>query len=89
MQEKNSADAQPLVANGAHSVSVIGPTSVTKDLYTKATFPGRLLMLGCGSIGQCVIPMLLRHTDMTAERMKIIASNDLGKGVTDEYAIEL
>jgi homospermidine synthase len=62
---------------------------VAKELYTKAVFPGRLVMLGCGTIGQCVVPMLLRHTDMTPERMRIVASNDGGKGVAEQYGIEL
>lgn len=58
-----------------------------KDLYTKTKFPGKLLMLGCGSIGQCIIPMLLRHTDITPERMQIIAADEAGKSTADQYGI--
>ena len=59
-----------------------------KDLYTKAVFPGRLLMLGCGSIGKAVLPMLLRHTDITPERMRILTSNESGKHTAADAGIE-
>lgn len=60
----------------------------TKELYTKAVFPGRLLMLGCGSIGQAILPMLMRHTDIAPERMRIIASEDRGRMVADQFGVE-
>jgi len=59
-----------------------------KDLYTKIRFPGKLIMLGCGSIGQCVLPMLLRHTDIMPERMKIVTADESGKHVAAQYGIE-
>ena len=62
-------------------------TNGAKELYTKATFPGRLIMLGCGSIGQGIIPMLLRHTDITPERMKIVTAEDTGKAVAGQFGI--
>ena len=61
---------------------------VTKDLYTKAKFPGRLVVLGGGSISQGIIPMLLRHTDITPDRMKIVTASEVGKSVADFYGIE-
>ncbi len=66
----------------------ISVETIVKDLYTKAAFPGRLVMLGCGTIGQCVVPMLLRHTDIIPERMKIVAHNDAGKAYAQQYGIE-
>lgn len=62
--------------------------AIQKELYTKAAFSGQLVMLGCGTIGQCILPMLLRHTDITPERMRIITANDLGKHVAAGYGIE-
>ena len=35
-------------------------------------FDGRLLILGFGSIGQGVLPLILRHVDMPAERIMIV-----------------
>lgn len=58
-----------------------------KELFTKATFPGRLVMLGCGTIGQGVIPLLLKHTDITPERMQIITADELGKSVAEKYGV--
>ncbi len=78
MEEKNG-DLQGGGANGTNSN--------TKDLYTKAVFPGRLLMLGCGSIGQGVLPMLLKHTDITPERIKIVAADEGGKAVAAENGV--
>lgn len=89
MEEKNQTILPVATStNGTNSISANGTTSVTKELYTKAVFPGRLVMLGCGSIGQGVLPMLLRHTDIMPERVKIIAADELGKGVAIEYGVE-
>jgi len=63
-------------------------TNGAKELYTKATFPGRLIMLGCGSIGQGIIPMLLRHTDITPGRMKVVTADETGRSIANQYGIE-
>lgn len=55
--------------------------------FTDVPFPGRLLMLGCGSIGQCVLPMLLRHTDMTPDRMRILTADETGRAAAAELGI--
>ncbi|NWG86838.1 MAG: homospermidine synthase [Hydrogenophilaceae bacterium] len=39
---------------------------------TYAAFPGRIVMVGFGSIGQGVLPLLLRHLGVTPERITII-----------------
>lgn len=56
--------------------------------FTAAAFPGRLLMIGCGSIGQCIVPMLLRHTGITPERMRILTADEIGKRVAEAHGIE-
>jgi len=73
-------------SNATTPASAVEP--IIKDLYTKAVFPGRLLMLGCGSIGKAVLPMLLRHTDITPERIRIITSDDSGKHTAADAGIE-
>jgi len=60
----------------------------TKELYTRATFPGRLLMLGCGTIGQGILPMLLKHTDITSQKMRIVTADDCGKVAAEGLGIE-
>ena len=40
-------------------------------------FDGRLLMLGCGSVGRCVLPLLLRHIDMPTNRITVMDFEDV------------
>lgn len=61
---------------------------VEKDLYTQAGFPGRLTILGCGTIVHAILPMLLKHTDITPERIHIVTGNDMGRALADSYGIE-
>ena len=58
------------------------------DIATKhARFTGRLLMLGCGSIGQGVLPLLLRHIDMPRENISILTSDTRGSAVAAAFGI--
>jgi homospermidine synthase len=50
-------------------------------------FTGRLLMLGCGSIGQGVLPLLLRHIDMPKENISILTADSRGSAVAAEFGI--
>ena len=50
-------------------------------------FPGRLVIVGFGSIGQGVLPLLLRHLDIAAERITIITAEPRGHDVAAEYGI--
>ena len=52
-----------------------------------ATFTGRLVMLGFGSIGQGVLPLILRHIRMPKERIHIIAADARGEAVAAEHGI--
>jgi homospermidine synthase len=50
-------------------------------------FPGRLVMVGFGSIGQGVLPLILRHVGMTADRITIVTADDGGSGEAAEYGV--
>jgi homospermidine synthase len=50
-------------------------------------FGGRLVMLGCGSIGQGVLPLILRHIDMPADRIRIISGDSRGQDVAASYGV--
>ncbi len=52
-----------------------------------ATFAGRLLVLGFGSIGQGVLPLILRHIGMPRERIGIIGGDDRGAAVAAELGV--
>ena len=38
-----------------------------------ASFAGRLVIIGFGSIGQGVLPLILRHIDIPVDRIRIVS----------------
>src|SRR5438067_5039929 len=50
-------------------------------------FPGRLVIVGFGSIGQGVLQLLLRHMEIAADRITIITAEPRGHDVAAEYGI--
>jgi homospermidine synthase len=52
-----------------------------------AAFAGRLVMVGFGSIGQGVLPLILRHIDMPRESITIVTAEERGADVAAEYGI--
>jgi homospermidine synthase len=45
---------------------------------TKQTpFDGRILMLGCGSVGQCALPLVRRHIAVPADRITVMDFEDV------------
>jgi homospermidine synthase len=50
---------------------------------TSAPFKGRLLLLGCGSVGQCTLPLILRHIDMPANRITVVDFEDVRGKIGD------
>ncbi|WP_370156011.1 homospermidine synthase [Ferrovibrio sp.] len=52
------------------------------------SFSGRLVMVGFGSIGQGVLPLILRHIDMPADRIVIVTAEERGHDVASEYGIK-
>lgn len=53
----------------------------------KFPFAGNILVIGCGSIGQGVLPLLLRHFDVTPDRITIVTADSRGENVAKEYGI--
>src|SRR5258708_5440029 len=49
-------------------------------------FPGRILLIGFGSIGQGVLP--LRHISITPERITIVSAEDKGSAEAAKYGIK-
>ncbi len=55
---------------------------------TKHTaFSGRLVIVGFGSIGQGVLPLLLRHIDLRPDQITIITAELRGHEVAAEYGV--
>lgn len=53
-----------------------------------AAFAGRLVMLGFGSIGQGVLPLILKHIDMPKDRIEIVTSDARGEAIAAEYGVK-
>ena len=61
-----------------------------ETLQHHVRFDGKLLILGCGSVAQCTIPLLLRHIEMPTGRVTVMDMRDnrgliassLGRGVS-------
>jgi homospermidine synthase len=51
-------------------------------------FPGRLIFVGFGSIGQGVLPLILRHVGIQADQITVVAADDAGAGVAAEYGVK-
>jgi homospermidine synthase len=52
-----------------------------------AAFPGRLVIVGFGSIGQGVLPLLLRHLEIETGRIEIITAEPAGHRIAQEYGV--
>ena len=48
-------------------------------------FAGRLVIVGFGSIGQGVLPLILRHIDLDPKKITIITAEERGHDVAREY----
>lgn len=52
-------------------------------------FPGRVVFVGFGSIGQGVLPLILRHVGITPDRITIVTADDAGRDEAAEYGIKV
>jgi homospermidine synthase len=52
------------------------------------TFKGRVIMIGCGSIGQAVLPVIGRHIEGIHGRMTVLSLNESGRGITERCGAE-
>jgi homospermidine synthase len=50
-------------------------------------FAGRVVMVGFGSIGQGVLPLILRHIDVKPENVVIVTAEERGREVAAEYGV--
>src|SRR5271170_2655267 len=51
-------------------------------------FPGRILFIGFGSIGQGVLPLVLRHIGIAPERITIVTAEDKGSEEAAKYGVQ-
>ncbi len=51
-------------------------------------FPGRIVFVGFGSIGQGVLPLILRHIRIPPERITIVTAEDRGAEEAQRYGVK-
>src|ERR1700741_985977 len=51
-------------------------------------FPGRILFIGFGSIGQGVLPLILRHIGIAPDRITIVTAEDKGSEEAARFGIK-
>ncbi len=52
-------------------------------------FPGRVIFIGFGSIGQGTLPLVLRHIGIPSSRITIVTADDMGQAEAEKYGIKL
>jgi homospermidine synthase len=60
---------------------------MTHKVHTE--FPGRILFVGFGSIGQGVLPLVLRHIGTSPERISIVTADDAGAAEAAKFGIKV
>ncbi|MCW5592657.1 MAG: saccharopine dehydrogenase NADP-binding domain-containing protein, partial [Burkholderiales bacterium] len=50
-------------------------------------FPGRILIVGFGCIGRAVLPLLLRHTGLGPDRIRIVTDKSTHRDIAEEYRV--
>ncbi len=51
-------------------------------------FPGRIVLVGFGSIGQGVLPLILRHIGTTPDRITIVTADDAGSAEAEHFGVK-
>lgn len=52
-----------------------------------AHFPGKLVMVGFGCIGQATLPLLFRHLELQPQQIRIVAANEEGAAIAYESGV--
>ena len=50
---------------------------------TSVDFSGRLVMIGCGSIGQAVLPILRHHVHLAPGALTVLSADERGRGTAE------
>jgi homospermidine synthase len=52
------------------------------------TFAGKIVFVGFGSIGQGVLPLILRHIGSSPERITIVTAEDKGRSEAEQFGVK-
>ena len=51
-------------------------------------FAGKIVLVGFGSIGQGVLPLILRHIGISAKSITIVTAEDAGRAEAEQYGVK-
>ena len=51
-------------------------------------FAGRIVMVGCGSIGQAILPLLRRQLSLGPEGLVVLAADEGGRGIAQDHGAQ-
>ena len=54
----------------------------------KIAFEGKILMVGCGSIGQAILPLIFKHLAIKPSQLSIIEADSRGAKVAKKYGVK-
>lgn len=54
-----------------------------KHVWRKVEFKGRVVVLGCGSIGQALVPLIGRHLEGIYGRLMVLSADEAGRNITE------
>lgn len=60
---------------------------MTQESSTALPFAGRIVMIGCGSIGQGVLPLLGRHVDGAYQRLTVLSADEAGRRIATRFGV--
>jgi homospermidine synthase len=59
-----------------------------KPYEVHVNFAGRIVLVGFGSIGQGVLPLILRHIGTSADRITIVSAEDAGRAEAEHFGVK-
>lgn len=62
-------------------------TRKTKHSLAAVQFHGRIVMIGCGSIGQAVLPLIGRHIPGIYQRMVVLSADESGRKIAERHGV--
>ena len=62
--------------------------AMSRNHEVHVDFAGRIVFVGFGSIGQGVLPLILRHIGIPADRITIVTAEDLGRAEAEQFAVK-
>jgi homospermidine synthase len=51
-------------------------------------FGGRIVMVGCGYVGQAILPLLRRHLTLGTDGLIVLAADEVGRGIAQEHGAQ-